>query len=161
MDSAQREELVAALENSRTNMEGLLDKAGEDRLAQPGVTGEWSIKDILAHVTAWEERILAWAEALHQRTRPRPAPWPSGLSEEQVNAFIFEHNRARSLQEVLEHWRHVHQEIIYTVQSLSEEDLFGHKVDWLNGSFADSVPGNSYEHLDQHANEIRSWIEAK
>jgi len=28
------------------------------QLMEPGVTGDWSVRDILAHVTTWEEEAL-------------------------------------------------------------------------------------------------------
>ncbi len=162
MSTTDRIQLASALESARTAIEGLLDEAGEARLTEPGVVGEWSVKDILAHVTAWEERIMAWAEALHQGTRPIPAPWPSGLSEEQVNTTIYQNNQARPLAEVLERWRQTHQKITETVQSMNDEELFQRKIDWLNGaSFAEAIPGNSFEHIDSHANDMRAWLLAK
>ena len=30
----------------------------EAQLTMPGVTGKWSVRDILAHVTTWEEEAL-------------------------------------------------------------------------------------------------------
>ncbi len=30
----------------------------DERLMEPGVTGDWSVKDVLAHVTTWEEEAL-------------------------------------------------------------------------------------------------------
>ena len=66
MGPTRREELVTLIENAQMEIEGLIELVGEAKLTEPGVTGEWSVKDILAHMTAWEERIAAWAEALNQ-----------------------------------------------------------------------------------------------
>lgn len=159
MPTTRREELIAVIENAQLDIEGLIEQVGEARLAEPGVTGEWSVKDILAHMTAWEERIVAWAEALLQGTRPKPAPWSRDWSEEQVNAAIFESNRDRPLADVLRRWRQTHQGVIAGIGALSEDVLFHQKVEWLGGgSFADAVPGNSYEHYRTHASEIRKWL---
>ncbi|MGE5224341.1 MAG: ClbS/DfsB family four-helix bundle protein [Omnitrophica WOR_2 bacterium] len=161
MISTQRDQLVTTLENTGRDMENLIKTAGEARLNEPGVTGEWSVKDLLAHCAAWEERILAWAEALPRGTHPSPAPWTPGLSEEQINAFIYENHRHQPVSEVLAHWREVHQGVIDVVKSMSDEDLFSKKVDWLNGSFADRVPGNSSDHIQEHARQIQSWLDAQ
>ena len=51
MNASRREGLVAIIESARMEMEGLIEQVGEANLAEPGVTGEWSVKDILAHLT--------------------------------------------------------------------------------------------------------------
>jgi len=161
MNASRREGLVAIIESARMEMEGLIEQVGEANLAEPGVTGEWSVKDILAHLTTWEERIVAWAEALRQGIRPAPAPWPRDWSEEQINASIYESNRDRPLADVLERWRQVHKRVIAGIQALNEDELYQQKLDWLgDGPFADAVPGNSYEHYQTHADEIRQWLAA-
>ena len=32
----------------------------ESQLLEPGVTGKWSVRDILAHITTWEEEALKY-----------------------------------------------------------------------------------------------------
>jgi hypothetical protein len=50
------------------------------------VTGDWSIKDIVAHLTAWEERLVAWLEAIAHGTSPELPPWPGNFDEDATNA---------------------------------------------------------------------------
>ena len=45
------DEVWAAFKESYAGLSGA-------RLTEPGVTGDWSVKDILAHVTTWEEEAL-------------------------------------------------------------------------------------------------------
>ena len=35
------------------------------RLMEPGVTGAWSVRDILAHVTTWEGEALRRGQMIH------------------------------------------------------------------------------------------------
>jgi hypothetical protein len=162
MTSTQRQELLAVFENAQAEFEALLEQVGEARLTEPGVTGSWSIKDIIAHVTAWEERPVAWLEALQQGTSPEPAPWPKGLDDDQTNALIYEANRDRSLADVLARWRQVSRSIAQAIRTLSEDDLFNRQIEWLGGnSLAEALPGNSYEHLNDHAALIREWLAAQ
>jgi hypothetical protein len=42
---------------------------------QPGIVGEWSAKDVLAHLTEWEQMVLGWYHAgLAGETPALPAP---------------------------------------------------------------------------------------
>lgn len=161
MHSSRRQELIGMLESAKAEVEALLAEAGEARLTTPGVTGPWSIKDLLAHMTAWEERVVAWAEGIRQGREPLPAPWPKGLDDDQVNAIIFESSRGRALPEVLESWRQTHRKVIDAVGAMNEDDLFHTKVEWLGGvPFAEALPGNSYEHQQEHAGQIRLWLDS-
>jgi hypothetical protein len=159
MLSIRHTELIAALQTAGTEMESLLAQVGDARLAEPGVSEAWSVKDLLAHITAWEERILAWMDALAANTTPKPAGWSKDWTEEQINEWIFESNQARTATDIVTRWRDVHQSVLNAAQILPEATLFDQKIEWLNnGSLADSIPGNSYEHILAHAEAIRTWL---
>src|SRR4051794_35921833 len=42
----------------------------ESRLTEPGVMENWSVKDILAHVTTWEEEALSTLPIIVEGVRP-------------------------------------------------------------------------------------------
>ncbi len=162
MSVDKKAELLDRLQVAYEELERVLLEVGEEKLAEPGVIGVWSVKDILAHVTAWEGRVVAWIEALKHGGTPRPAPWSKDLSEEQVNAFIYEQNKARPFSEVVESWRKTHRFVAGFIRESSEADLFTRKIDWLGSQpFADAIPGNTYEHQHEHAQQIRAWLAAQ
>lgn len=82
----------------------LLDSVGgltEEELNQPGVVGDWSARDTLAHVLAWEE--FGWA-ILSQWPEPKTGTltrWEVGESEAEVNALLLEHYAKSDLIDVL------------------------------------------------------------
>lgn len=82
----------------------LLDSVGgltEEELNQPGVVGDWSARDTLAHVLAWEE--FGWA-VLSQWPEPKTGTltrWEVGESEAEVNALLLERYAKSDLIDVL------------------------------------------------------------
>lgn len=46
-----KSELLNTLREEYQQWEALLDQIGAARMDQPGVNGEWSMKDIVAHLT--------------------------------------------------------------------------------------------------------------
>jgi len=44
----------------------------EARWMEAGVCGHWSVKDLIAHLTHWEQRTLHWMEAGTPLTHPEP-----------------------------------------------------------------------------------------
>jgi hypothetical protein len=162
MSSLKRKErLIQTLVNAHNDFQGLLDEMEAEKLTEVGVVEGWSVKDILAHIAFWEQRVTAWAAALNQGTRPEPPFWSSDWNEERINQAIYEQNRERALQDVLDQWQSVHESVLQAIQEMSEQDLFERKVNWLgNASFAEALPGNSFEHLRHHEQDIRAWLGA-
>ena len=155
-----KNQLIQVLRDEQVAWNGLLAEVGETRMTSPNAVGAWSIKDIVAHLTTWEQRAVAWLVAAQRREKPERPVWPNGLSEDEENAFIYSANRDRSLEDVLTESRRVQEQLLAHIKAISEEDLNDAKrFDWLNGnSIADSTPGNSYEHYQDHAKAIREWL---
>jgi hypothetical protein len=53
-------ELLAEIRLQRRRLETNLASLTADERCRPGVCGEWSIKDILAHLQAWEQMFMGW-----------------------------------------------------------------------------------------------------
>ena len=106
------------LRAGRAQWEALLAQVGESRMLQPGVAGEWSVKDIIAHVT-WGEREMVGV--LHARTLVGSDLW--NLPQDDRNAVVFEENRDRPLQGVLGEAQQVYAQLLEAVEALTEEDL--------------------------------------
>src|SRR5512142_3156576 len=95
-------EFLRDLDEENRQWESLLNSFDETRMEQPGVAGHWSIKDIVAHITSWRRRTVARFQAV-ARGQPEPAPyWPSSLStDDDINAWFYEREHGKSVQEVL------------------------------------------------------------
>ncbi len=82
----------------------LLDSVGgwtEEELNAPGVVGDWSARDTLAHVLAWEE--YGWV-ILSQWPEPKQgvlARWEVGRLEDETNALLLDLHAGRDLIDVL------------------------------------------------------------
>ena len=87
----KKSELLNWLREEYQQWEALLDQIGPTRMDQPDVAGHWSIKDIVAHPTGWQPRLIARLQAA-QRSEPEPPPpWPAYLqTEDEINAWNYE-----------------------------------------------------------------------
>ena len=77
-----KSEYLIWLDEHYRRWEALLAEIGPERLDQPGVNGNWSMADIIAHLTGWNRKLVADLQAA-QRGDPTPAPpWPAHLETE-------------------------------------------------------------------------------
>ena len=95
-------ELLDELKAENARWEALLSEIGEERMTQPGVAGDWSVKDIIAHLVGWRRRTVARLRAASRNEPEPPSPWPAHLQEDdEINNWIYESNRDRPLVDVL------------------------------------------------------------
>jgi hypothetical protein len=155
-----KNQTLQAMRAERIAWQQLIDEVGNERMMIQNAVGQWSIKDIVAHLTAWEQRAVAWLIAAQRDGEPTPAPWQKGMSEDEENAWIYNANQSKSLPDVLAESNRVHEELVRRVEAMPEKDLIDpERFKWLGGnSLVDSIAGNSYEHYRDHASAIREWL---
>lgn len=157
---ASKRELVKFIEDERKRWDDLLGQVGESRMQVAGVVGEWSVKNIVSHLTAWENQPVAWLRAIRSGQEPAAPPWDPGLDETETNAWIYEHSRDRLLSDVLEESRRTHRDLVELLQGADQKDLLsGSRYTWLEGSsLLESIAGNTFDHYREHGDQVRSWL---
>src|SRR5512143_607925 len=65
-----KDELIQKIESEWDNLQAALDGLTEEQMHQAGVVGEWSIKDVLAHITAWQTRLITTMFKAEKDVRP-------------------------------------------------------------------------------------------
>ena len=156
----KKSELLDWLREEQRQWAAFLDQIGPTRMEQPGVNGEWSMKDIVAHLTGWNRWLIARMQAA-QRRKPEPnPPWPAQLqAEDDINAWIYAANQGRSVGEVLDESRQVFEQLLAVIEGLPD----GTRIEtewrlvWLNNQRFPA--GEFFDHLhDDHEPDIRAWL---
>ena len=151
--------LAGILRAERTRWNELLAQVGLERMDVPGVEGEWSVKQIIAHLTWYEQAVVDGArQALSTGTFTRRRPAGMGLDE--MNAQIAEQSHARPAGEVLAEADEVFGQLLALIEACPEDILNDPQ---LVGLPEDMVPwmgvaNNSYAHYRQHEPALRAWL---
>jgi hypothetical protein len=159
-DPSNKAELLEKMRTGYAAFEALLAPLSAEQLSTPGVNGDWATRDILVHLSAWQNRVSLRLEGIarHEEAALEPID-----SDEKMNAFndaTFEANRSRAPEEVLEEFRAAVKRLEANVVATDESDLFtAGRFPWLNGgSLWEGVAGNSYGHYEEHAPMIEQWL---
>jgi len=156
----QKSELLNWLQGEYQQWESLLDQIDPTHMDQPGVNGDWSMKDMVAHQYGWLPRLTSRIQAAQRGEAEPPPPWPAHLqTDDEVNAWIYECNHGRSVQDVLDDSRQVFQQFLTVIKGLPDDtriDEEWHLV-WLNGQ---RFPvGEFFDHFhDDHEQDVRAWL---
>jgi hypothetical protein len=152
--------LRSILQAERSRWNALLAQIGSERMDISGVEGEWSVKQIVAHLTWYEQAVVEGAQqALSTGTFTRRRPEGVGLDE--MNAQIAEQSRARPAGEVLAEADTVFGQLLALIEvcpeaMLNDPQLLGlpeDMVPWMG------VANNSYAHYRKHEPALRAWLE--
>ncbi len=166
-EAETKAKLMAVVAQSRARWENMLAEIDEQRMMQPGAMGDWTFKDVVAHLTAWRVRSIQRLEAALTDTEVAPPPWPDfpGTEDEEdhvelTNQWIYRENRDKALAEILresaESWRR----FTDLAQAIPEEKLWDReRYAWLKGyTVADAVRGSLDHFHDEHEEGLRAWI---
>ena len=138
--------LDAAWKDFTTSYAGLTER----QILRPGVTKAWSIRDIIAHVTTWEEEALRYLPLIAAGgTPPRYSTTYGGIDA--FNARMTEAKRPLSLVTVLHQLDDTHRRLVEIVQTapdalITSETRFRHRLRM-----------DTYSHYPIHVEAIRTW----
>ena len=119
------------------------------QLVEPGTMDEWSIRDMLAHVTTWEEQALEHLPTIIAGGRPSKYVIYGGIDG--FNAMMTEKKRGLSIDEVKRQMADTHRRLLEFVRSAPSEHFSSdtrarRRLRW-----------DTYGHYALHAKAIRDW----
>lgn len=147
-----KQQLLTKIDKAWSGLQTSIDGLMAQQMTQPGVTGDWSVKDILGHVTAWEEEALKHLpDLLDGKRPPRYSVLYGGIDA--FNALKTVENRARSLDEVQMRFDQTHARLLDYIRSAPDEQIA------TETRFRRRIRLDSYSHYPIHAQAIREWRE--
>jgi hypothetical protein len=158
--SELRTELLHQIDLERRKLEKTLESLAPPAMERPGVVGIWSVKDLLAHLAAWEGFFLSWYRAgVRGETPEIPAPGFTWKQMHQLNEQVFREHRLHSLEDVQAWFYRSYQEIRQVVDDIPEKDLFEPgRYPWQGKHpLAGFIKANTCNHYRWANTKIRDW----
>ena len=158
-EPASKIELIEAMMLARKELDALIDQIPHLSMTLPGASGEWSVKDIIAHITSYD-RWLGLTLAL--RGQKPPDFWIEDIPLDEFNRRLFDENQDLSLDEVLQQSRDVWMKILDETRIQPEAYLFTEQsVQGVPYKFrpCDVLKSESYGHYLDHVPALRAWLE--
>jgi len=152
-------EVLGHIRASRAKLERLIAKLDEAALTRPGPDGGWSVKDHLAHLTAWRRMVLGYLDGRPQAEGLGIDPKISeDGSEADINAALEAQHKAQPLGEVVAEFRRVYDALTARLEAFDE-------ADWqtpypLTPPSTNARQGNIEDDTFLHDEEHLPWIEA-
>jgi hypothetical protein len=164
-----KRQLISKLLHERDKFELLLNRVGfARRMTMKGVTGTWSIKDIIAHIWAYEQYMADRLDEIVRGEVYIPCQtqhdldafldefgypdFDSPLLDEHVsNNWIFEKYRNIPLEELVAQELQAFASIVSALEAMPEETIKQHNL-------PDRVADHTFHHYREHIKDIRAWL---
>jgi hypothetical protein len=164
-----KKQFIAKLLHERDKFELLLNRVGyARRMTLKGVSGRWSIKDILAHILAYEQYIADRMNEILHGEHYRPCKTQTALDafldefgypdfgsplldDDAPNAWVVEKYRSVSLEEIVAQELQAFASVVSTLEKLPDRLIEQHNI-------FDRVANNTYKHYREHIHDIKDWL---
>jgi hypothetical protein len=152
-----KERLLDLVRDSHARFERVIQQLSDEEMLVPEVQGKWSVKDILAHMSAWEDHCLGFLDADARGETPGLI---TSADVDRVNEQFYQESRDKSLDEVRKGFARSFQRLLDRIEALSDEDLLSpERYPWFKGSpFWLMVAYNTFDHYPRHARRIEEWL---
>ena len=174
MTDMTKQAFIDRLRIERVKWLALLDEVPPERRAEPGVVGQWSAHDLVAHLAVWEtwganvahaiREGRAWSnDELFAITVPADV---AALDFDAFNVWLTERYAGRSYAQVCGDERAAYWRFIEAFEQLDAADLpkpssdfpviaaFGGDTLW------ELMANQTFSHYDEHAKNVRAWLAA-
>jgi hypothetical protein len=156
-----KSEILKALEDTREQFLDAIEGLPEGALEEPGVVGDWSIKQVMDHISRWEAEVvkLLW----QARQGIRPTTLLSIPDYEPINQRWASEALHRPPERVLDDFHGTRTQTILRVEAFSDKDLTDpQRYPWAGSKpLAQWIANDSFAHEAEHTAEILDWRKEK
>ncbi len=156
-----QEEAIQFFRKDHQKLEDVVSKLTEFQMKTHKIQGSWTVKDIIAHISAWNWEIILQAELVLSGKKP----WYTYKTEADFNKEAVKSRESWSLEKIISEWHESFDTLISKLESFSAEEWnFELDDEWPEGGkvSVSSVFGYRYHgegHEGGHAKIIRDYFE--
>jgi hypothetical protein len=145
-----RQQLLRRLDTAWAAFKDSYAGLSQSDILEPGVTKAWSVRDIIAHVTTWEQEALKHLPTiLEGRRPPRYSVTYGGIDA--FNALMTTKKAGLSLAEVYRQQEEIHRQVIDAVLRAPDDQLA------RETRYRRRLRLDTYSHYPRHTEAIRKW----
>jgi hypothetical protein len=136
VSTQERLDILQDVSKSWLELVKTIKALNDEQILKPAAVDDWSVKDIMAHITFWESRLIHNIGLLERGEEP-----PESGDFESINQQEATRSRSASLDDVRAQFDAMHDQMMGMLEGTSHISR-------------DLVAGNTYEHYDEHRADI-------
>ena len=157
-DVLSKQELLSHIRSERARLTEMLARFDNAKLHAATRDDGWTPKDVLAHLTTWEQRLLRWVERWRETGDPgRPEIGVTWDGFDELNDKDHLATKETTLPDVRKASAKSYDAVIRTLDAMTDEELAvvpetpdGPSWSWIIGA-------NTNRHYVEHRKEMEAW----
>lgn len=153
-------ELIESIKREYALFDAALAKIPAERLSEAGAVGEWSVKDVVAHLAVWCSRAVTLLFQAERNGKPQLVESKVGDWSD-VSAKDYASQKDRPLDRILDDFHGSHLQLVKRLDAWKNDaDLFDTKCypTLKNKSLSNHVWEHVGAHFAEHRAEIENWL---
>lgn len=149
--------ILAALREQFEQWDAVLARLSDEAVTAPLSSSSWTIRDVVIHLWAWQQRTIACMEAALDEREPSFPQWSADLDPDaegnvdRINAWIAETHRDLSWSLAYRQWREGYLHLLNISEQIDERDLLDpSRYPWLDGRPLALILLATYDHHQEH-----------
>ena len=157
--TARRTMLAGQMADARERLLNAIDGLSDEDMLEPGVCGEWSVRDVVAHVAAWDRETTDMFSAMLEGERHDFLDLDiEGL--EQFNQEHHEATRSVPVADALAELSDSREAMLDLVRGVDNARLFAPAPGYEHADMSIAAClGAQIQHDEEHAEMIEAWRE--
>ena len=150
------DDLLARARRERDELAALWSGLSDDEMnRRPGPQPDWSVKDVIAHITWWESAMTNWvSRALTGEMLARTE------TPDEINARVFADNRDMPLETVLAAFEASFPPLEALLDRLTDDEINDAEVCNIRGMpLLYFIVGNTFAHYADHVDDLRTYVD--
>jgi hypothetical protein len=161
---ASKDQMLSRLQQEFERWDSMLAGMSEAEITETLRASGWSIKDVIAHLWAWQQLSIARMQAAVKGGAPDFHLWSAEFNpdhdQKYINAWIHETYRDKPWSAVYGDWKAGFQHFLELGESVPEADLLEKgRYKWLPDYPLFAVLQGSYDHHAEHMEWLVDWLQ--
>ena len=159
----KKTDLLDVIYTERERLGKLIVPLTDDQMTAAGVEASWSVKDILAHISAWERLACDRIQAALSGESLKFPIIKGDTDVDRFNAKVYAKNKDQSLDDVMKEYHDSHQDFLDLIETLQDDFLTSPlPFDWAGKLTAQvMISANTHWHYLEHAESISKWLDSQ
>lgn len=158
MEAYDKLALLEKIQAGRAGFDALLARFPADGLESSYPPVGWSVKDMLGHITYWENITRQYFHTAANGVRPG-VPNLTNDDLDRINGEVLRVNQKRPLAEMQADYTQVYQELWPLLAAMPEDEVDPWWNLWPHSTTPlDWIGYTTYGHYEEHAADLRRWL---
>ena len=154
-----KQAVIDRIAQERAEFISVLKQVSDSDYEVNGIIDDWSVKDLLGHLTAWEKQMVDWVEMARRGEKPdMPAP---GNWDEYIQTFNQANYLAKRefpLAVILQEFDQVYASLLQALGGMPEDDAHPYWRVWWGGKPSWGFADTFAHHYAEHGEQLAAWL---